>query len=103
GDGDSSMSLERVLDDPKWKVVRRLPDRENRRLLDASGRAVVFAKYYPPRSAGESPSLTELAAIDLFQRRGILVNVPCAHAEDRAKGSLVAVKAARGEPLDDLL
>jgi hypothetical protein len=62
-----------------------------------------FAKFYPANEARTPASLVELEAIDLFRRAGILVNSPAAHVEDRHLGSLVAVAAARGEPLDDLL
>jgi hypothetical protein len=60
-------------------------------------------KVFPPTKTGFSPAMRELAAIDLFQRAGILVNRVAAYAEDVDKGSMVAVKAAAGEPLDDLL
>jgi hypothetical protein len=86
------------------RVVRTLSDRENR-LLDTNedGSPRFFVKVFPPTTSGWSPAMREVAAIDLFQRAGILVNRLAAYAEDVDKGSMVAVKAARGEPLDDLL
>jgi tRNA A-37 threonylcarbamoyl transferase component Bud32 len=85
-------------------VVRTLPDRENRTLgRDDHGRPLFFVKIFPPTKSGWSPAMREIAAIDLFQRAGVLVNRLAAYAEDVDKGSMVAVKAARGEPLDDLL
>jgi lipopolysaccharide kinase (Kdo/WaaP) family protein len=85
-------------------VVRTLPDRENRTLgRGPDGKPLFFVKVFPPTKKGWSPAMRELAAIDLFQRAGILVNRVAAYAEDVDKGSMVAVKAAAGEPLDDLL
>lgn len=84
--------------------VRRLPDRENRTFgRQADGRPRWYLKVFPPTKSGWSPAMRELAAIDLFQRAGILVNRVAAYAEDVDKGSLIAVSACRGEPLDDLL
>jgi tRNA A-37 threonylcarbamoyl transferase component Bud32 len=85
-------------------VVRTLPDRENRTLgCGPDGRPLFFVKVFPPTKKGWSPAMREVAAIDLFQRAGILVNRLAAYAEDVDLGSMVAVKAALGEPLDDLL
>ena len=85
-------------------VVRTLPDRENRTLgRGPDGKPLFFVKVFPPTKKGWSPAMRELAAIDLFQRAGILVNRVAAYAEDVDKGSMVAVKACDGEPLDDLL
>jgi hypothetical protein len=93
-----------LLDRRGMEVVRTLPDRENRRLdTRDDGRPLFFVKVFPPTKSGWSPAMREVAAIDLFQRAGILVNRLAAYAEDVDKGSMVAVKAARGEPLDDLL
>ncbi len=83
-------------------VVRTLADRENRTLRGLDG-ALFFVKVFPPTKKGFSPAMREIEAIDLFQRAGILVNRLAAYAEDVDKGSMVAVKAACGEPLDDLL
>ena len=97
--------FDRLLLREATRVVRTLPDRENRTLgRDTHGRPLFFLKIYPPtKSADWSPAMREVAAIDLFQRAGILVNRLAAYAEDVDKGSMVAVAAARGEPLDDLL
>jgi hypothetical protein len=90
--------------DRGMEVVRTLPDRENRTLgRGPDGKPLFFVKVFPPTKQGWSPAMRELAAIDLFQRAGILVNRVAAYAEDVDKGSMVAVTAARGEPLDDLL
>jgi hypothetical protein len=85
-------------------LVRRLPDRENRTLgRGTDKRPLYFVKVFPRTKSGWSPAMREFAAVDLFQRAGILVNRLAAYAEDVEKGSMVAVAAARGEPLDDLL
>ena len=85
-------------------LVRRLPDRENRTLgRGPDKRPLYFVKVFPRTRSVWSPAMREVAAIDLFQRAGILVNRLAAYAEDVEKGSMVAVAAARGEPLDDLL
>jgi len=93
------------LDDRRgMALVRTLPDRENRTLgRGPDGRPLYFVKVFPPTKRGLSPAMREIAAIDLFQRAGILVNRLAAYAEDVDKGSMVAVNAATGEPLDDLL
>jgi hypothetical protein len=85
-------------------LVRRLPDRANRTLgRGPDKRPLYFVKVFPRTRSGWSPAMREFAAVDLFQRAGILVNRLAAYAEDVEKGSMVAVAAARGEPLDDLL
>lgn len=92
----------RVTDPRRWEVVRKLPDRTNLRLV-RRGRTIFFAKSYAPVRAGRTPAMCEFEAIERFQRAGILVNRVAAYAEDVEKGSLLAVHACRGEPLDDLL
>src|SRR5207247_588727 len=62
-----------------------------------------FVKVFPPTKKGYSPAMHEMEAIDLFQRAGIVVNRVGGYAEDVERGSLIAVKACDGEPLDDLL
>jgi hypothetical protein len=85
-------------------VVRTLPDRENRTFgRGPDGRPLFFVKVFPPTKKGWSPAMREIAAIDLFQRAGILVNRVAAYAEDIDKGSMVAVDGCDGEPLDDFL
>lgn len=85
-------------------LVRALPDRENRTLgTGPDGRPLFFVKLFPPTRRGWSPAMREVASIDLFQRKGLLVNRLAAYAEDADKGSLVAVHGCAGEPLDDLL
>jgi hypothetical protein len=96
--------FEELFEPEHFTIVRTLPDRENRTLgRDASGRPLFFVKVFPATKTGWSPAMREVAAIDLFQRAGIVVNRLAAYAEDVDKGSMVGVKAARGEPLDDLL
>jgi aminoglycoside phosphotransferase len=101
---DQSPVFDGLMDRRGMEVVRTLPDRENRRLDTlANGSPCFFVKVFPPTKSGWSPAMREIAAIDLFQRAGVLVNRLAAYAEDVDKGSMVAVKAAAGEPLDDLL
>lgn len=89
---------------PDWlEVVRTLPDRENRLVRGPTGQPLFFVKAFPSTRKGWSPAMREYAAIELFQRSGILVNHIAAFAEDVDKGSMIAVKACDGEPLDDLL
>lgn len=101
---DQSPVFDGLMDSRGMEVVRALPDRANRRLgTSEDGQPLFFVKVFPATKSGWSPAMRELAAIDLFQRAGILVNRLAAYAEDVDKGSMVAVKTARGEPLDDLL
>lgn len=101
---DETPPFERLMSGADSTLVRRLPDRENRTLgRGPDGRPLFFVKVFPPTAKGWSPAMREVAAIDRFQRAGLLVNRLAAYAEDVDKGSLVAVRAAAGEPLDDCL
>ena len=104
GEAMDAWRFDSFIDPEGMTVVRTLPDRENRTLgRGPDGKPLFFVKVFPPTKKGWSPAMRELAAIDLFQRAGILVNRVAAYAEDVDKGSMVAVKACDGEPLDDLL
>ncbi|MCG3134848.1 MAG: hypothetical protein HMLKMBBP_02252 [Planctomycetes bacterium] len=94
-----------VLAPGRTELVRKLPDRENRRIDDASdGTPAAWVKVFPPVARGWSPAMREVAAIDLFQRSGILVNHLAAFSEDTQAGSFVAVAHCEdGMPLDDVL
>lgn len=99
-----SHRFEDLISPEHFDVVRTLPDRENRTLgRGPDGRPLFFVKLFPPTRSAWSPAMRELAAIDRFQRAGILVNRVAAYAEDVDLGSVVAVKACAGEPLDDFL
>jgi hypothetical protein len=106
--GDASPALcAALLGGGAQRVVRTLPDRENRRLgVRADGAPAFHVKAYPPTRGlprGWSGAMTEIAAIDRFSRAGIPVNAVAAWAEDLERGSLVALRACAGEPLDDFL
>jgi tRNA A-37 threonylcarbamoyl transferase component Bud32 len=97
GSGERTDLYEELMDVRGVEVVRELPDRTNLR-FDG-----FFAKRYPPTASGRSPAMREREAIDRFARNGIAVCHDAAYAEDVNRGALLVVRAAPGEPLDDLL
>lgn len=93
-----------LLDPALHRIVRTLPDRENRTLgALGDGRPRWYVKVYPPTADGFSPAMREVEAIERFRRAGIPVHRFAAHAEDVDRGSMVATEACDGEPLDDFL
>jgi hypothetical protein len=79
------------------ECLRRLPDRENRR-LSAGGQV-----YYLKIHFGSRAAVAELEGALAFRRAGVPAALPAAWGEDAASGSFWLAAAAPGEPLDDLL
>jgi hypothetical protein len=80
------------------KRLRRLPDRENRRL--ESGGGVYHLKIH---FDGSRAAAGELEGALAFRRAGVPAALPAAWGEDAGRGSFWLAAAAPGEPLDDLL
>ncbi len=78
--------------------LRRLRDRENRR-LDAGGRTWFLKRHFD----GSRAAVVELEGALAFRRAGVPAALPAAWGEDVARGSFWLAEAAPGEPLDDLL
>jgi hypothetical protein len=78
--------------------LRRLPDRENRRL--ESGGVVYHIKI---QFKGSRAAAEELEGALAFRRAGVPAALPAAWGEDDGRGSFWLAAAAPGEPLDDLL
>ena len=80
------------------KRLRRLPDRENRR-LEVDGRVFFLKRHFRRSRAG----VRELEAALEFRRAGAPAALPAAYGEDFDRGSFWLAEQAPGEPLDDLL
>ncbi len=78
--------------------LRRLPDRENRR-LDLDGRRFFLKRHF----RGTRAAADELEGTLAFRRAGVPAALPAAWGEDAGRGSFWLAAAAPGEPLDDLL
>ena len=77
--------------------LRRLPDRENRR-VEAGGGVYYLKRHFGSRAAAE-----ELEGALAFRRAGVPAVLPAAWGEDSGRGSFWCAAAAPGDPLDDLL
>jgi hypothetical protein len=96
--------FEALLGGTGMEVVRTLADRQNRTLgRGPDGRPLFFVKAFPATARGPSPAMQELDAIEAFQIAEIPVHRAAAWAEDVERGSVIAVRACPGEPLDDFL
>jgi hypothetical protein len=78
--------------------LRRLPDRENRR-LEAGGVVYHLKRHF----RGSRAAAAELEGALAFRRAGVPAALPAAWGEDADRGSFWCAAGAPGEPLDGLL
>jgi len=78
--------------------LRRLPDRENRR-IDAGGRTWFLKRHF----GGSRAAVDEYEGALAFRRAGVPAALPAALGEDAGRGSFWLAEAAPGGPLDALL
>ncbi|MHC4822308.1 MAG: lipopolysaccharide kinase InaA family protein, partial [Planctomycetota bacterium] len=93
-----ALSFETWFDGEVGERLRRLPDRENRR-LEVDGRTFFLKRHFD----GSRAAIDELDGTLAFRRAGLPAVIPAAVGEDVDRGSFWLAEQAEGEPLDDLL
>jgi hypothetical protein len=78
--------------------LRRLPDRENRR-IERDGRVFFLKRHFD----GSRAAVDELEGALAFRRAGVPAALPAAFGDDAERGSFWLAEAAPGRPLDEVL